>query len=543
MPFVQIARARPGTRRLRAALRILPGPRGSVWPLLVAWAVICAALAALPAWWLSDWKDLTLDRWFSATHTQAARLTQEWEHWTVGVPDFTTGDEPAMRAWLAREALVTALVDSDTGRVWLREGDRLRPSTDPEATREPADWARRALELAPVWTPRGARAVASRRGLVADAGTWWLVGAVDPLNRERCSIVAFHGKWCLIKAWVPGSPEVERWLQGTLKPGAAYRFGMVSGFKNSGNLKRPRTFSSFRRACKGDGEDRLEFTCPDTAPFRVDKELSQSFGGMWYAVLQMAPETYRAFWKAYLLRGLAAWSAYALLVLSSGLAVALVILGRNRERLLADRLASLTHSLKTPLAVLKLRCDTVLNPDLSRDMQEARLLEIRGEVDHLVRSIEGGLEEMRDRYSEGVQDRVDAAFFERMDEDLTPAFEAQGRVLEVYGAEVGLRCSASALRAALDTLVENALVHGRGRVVVKASRAEGGVRVDVTDEGEGIPPAVLEGLGRRAPACPAPGPGRGMGLLVLGQVARQEGWGLAFGREDAGFTARLELPG
>ncbi len=543
MPFVPIARPRPGTRRLRAALRILPGPRAAVWPLVVAWAAICAMLAVLPAWWLSDWKNLALDRWFSATHTQAARLTQEWEHWTAGVPDFATGEEPALRAWLAREALVTALVDSDTGRVWLRDGDRLRPSTDPEATREPADWARRALELAPTWTPRGAKAVASRRGFGADAGTWWLVGTVDDLARERCSIVAFHGKWCLIKAWVPGSPEVERWLQGTLKPGAAYRFGVVSGFKHGENLKRPRTFASFRRACEGAVEGRLEFTCPDTAPYRVDKELSQSFGGMWYAVLQMAPETYRAFWKAYLLRGLAAWSAYALMVASSGLAVALVILGRNRERLLADRLASLTHSLKTPLAVLKLRCDTVLNPDLSRDMQEARLLEIRGEVDHLVRSIEGGLEEMRGRYAERARDRVDAAFFERMDEELTPAFEAQGRLLEVYGAEVSLDCSASALRAALDTLVENALLHGRGRVAVKASRLEGTVRLDVTDEGEGIPQAVLEGLLRRAPAGPAPGKGRGMGLLVLAQVARQEGWGLAFGREEAGFTARLEIPG
>ncbi len=192
--------------------------------------------------------------------------------------------------------------------------------------------------------------------------------------------------------------------------------------------------------------------------------------------------------------------------------------------------------------MLKLRCDTVLNPDLSRDAQEARLLEIRGEVDHLVRSIEGGLEEMRSRYAERAQDRVDAAFFERMDEELTPAFEARGRLLEVYGAEVSLHCSATALRAALDTLVENALVHGRGRVVVKASRQEGGVRVEVSDEGDGIPQAVLDGLLRRAPAGPAQGKGRGMGLLVLAQVARQEGWGLAFGRENGHFMACLDLP-
>ncbi|WP_306601826.1 sensor histidine kinase KdpD [Geothrix sp. 21YS21S-2] len=540
MPLVPIARPRPGTRRLRAALRILPGPRAAVWPLVVAWAAICAMLAFLPGWWLTDWKDLTLNQWFAATHTQAARLTQEWEHWTLRFPDFTTGTEPALRTWLAREALVTAVVDSDSGRVWLRDGDRLRAPVNPEESREPADWARRALELAPI-EPYSSPA-ASRRARSVDLGAWWLVGTLDPQSRKRCSIVAFYGKWCLIKIWVPGSPEVERWLQGTLKPGAPYRFGVVSGFQNAADLERPRSISSFRRHCPGDSPERLQYACPDTAPFRVDKELSHSFGGMWHVVLQMSPEAYRTFWKAYTLRRLMAWTSYALVVAASGLAVALVLFARSRERLLADRLASLTHSLKTPLAVLKLRCDTALNLDLPRETQEARLLEIRGEVDHLVRTIEGGLEEMRSRYSGRVQDRVDAAFFEQLDEDLTPAFEERSRPLEVYGGEVTLRCSASVLRAALDTLVENALVHGRGRVVVKASRLEGRVRVEVSDEGDGMDPAILEGLRRRAPAGPAPRTGEGMGLLVLAQVARQEGWGLAFGREEAGFTARLELP-
>jgi len=540
MPLVPIARPRPGTRRLRAALRILPGPRAAVWPLVVAWAAICAMLAFLPGWWLTDWKDLTLNQWFSSTHKEAVRLTQEWEHWTVGVPDFATGAEPALSAWLAREALVTAVVDSDTGQVWLRDGVRLRRPANPEESRVPADWARRALELAPIGPSSGP--VANRRGSLPDRGTWWLVGGVDPLNRERCAIVTFYGKWCLIKVWVPGSAEVERWLQGTLKPGAPYRFGVVSGFLHGADLRTPRSISSFRRNRPAGFPERLQYACPDTAPFRVDDSLSQSFGGMWYAVLQMSPEAYRTFWKAYTLRRLMAWTSYGVVVAASGFAVALVLFARSRERLLADRLASLTHSLKTPLAVLKLRCDTALNLDLPRETQEARLLEIRGEVDHLVRTIEGGLEEMRSRYSGRVQDRVDAAFFEQLDEDLTPAFEERGRPLEVYGGEVTLRCSASVLRAALDTLVENALVHGRGRVVVKASRLEGRVRVEVSDEGDGMDPAILEGLRRRAPVGPAPRTGKGMGLLVLAQVAKQEGWGLAFGREDAGFTARLEIP-
>jgi len=80
------------------------------------------------------------------------------------------------------------------------------------------------------------------------------------------------------------------------------------------------------------------------------------------------------------------------------------------------------------------------------------------------------------------------------------------------------------------------------RVVVKATRSGDRVALSVHDEGPGAAPDVLEAV-RRAKAPGAQGrQGAGMGHLVLAQVVRQEGWGLAFATQDDGFTASIEIP-
>lgn len=546
MPLVQISKPRPGMLRLRAALRMLPGPRAAVWPLVAAWFIICTMLAFLPNWWLTNWRDTNLDHWFENAHTQAARLSQEWEHWSVSLPAFSTGEEAAVQDWLARESLVTAVVEPLRGQVWIREGTRLRPARNEEESRGPANWARRAMEATNLWTTSGAPGAEQRRGPASYGGVGWLVDPVNIHGSNRSTIVTFSDRWCVIKCWVPGSPQVEAWLRGTLRPGTPYRFGLIStGVQGYKRWKAPKSFSTFRTPAQQDAPGPFQATNPEDAPYRLDPALSISFGAVWECVLQMSPDSFRTFRKAYLLRQRLAWTSYGLVVAASGLAMALVLFARNRERTLADRLATLTHSLKTPLAVLKLRCDTALNIDLSRESQEARLLEIRGEVDQLVRTIENGLEEMRTRYTGRGLDRVDANFFERLDEDLTPAFEAQGRLLEVYGGDVVFRCCATVLRAALATLVENALMHGQGRVEVRAASQRGFITLTVSDEGSGIPMAWMKGLKEGNPR-PAPGQldhqGEGIGLMVLGRIVRQEGWGLAFSLEKERFSAILAIP-
>lgn len=392
------------------------------------------------------------------------------------------------------------------------------------------------------WIPR-----ARRTDENPDAGTWWHVSTVNLDLRKGSAIVSFFGKWCLIKRWVPGSPEVEQWLQGTSRSTDTYRFGVLSGFHYAEALRRPRSLTSFGLPSGALFQTRREVSRLEDAPFRVDPSLSRDFGGYWFVVLQMTHEVFRDFRRAYMLRMRSAWLSYGLVVTGCGLALAHSLHSRNHDRLQADRLASLAHSLKTPLAVLKLRCDTALNNDLSREAKEAQLLKIRGETDQLVHTIEGGLEALRACYSASAPDRVDGNFFEGLDEKYSPAFEAQGRMLEVYGSEVTLRCCASALGSALATLIENALIHGKGRVEVKATSEPGLVMIAVSDEGEGIVPEHLRSLRKMMNSSITPAPaalksGQHMGLLVLVQLAKREGWGLSFSTGEPGFTAMLEIP-
>lgn len=540
MGEIRIAKPRPRWLSLGSRPRARQGPRAPFWILGASWAVLCAALAVLPAGWVRMTRERSFDAWFAQSRERAVRLTQEWEHWTVRVPGFRDGDEPEVREWLAREALLEALVDTDTGQVWIRDGDRLRPARDPEERRAPADLARRATQASPFFDVRSPSGSPKDRRY--DSGPGWLPGFHDSRPLERCSIVAYFGKWCLLKRWVPGSPEVERWLQGTLGPGAGYRFGILNHRRGAGRLVE-RPLEAFLAGPAPTGPGALQFMHPDEAPFRVDRVLSNAFGDTWNAYLQMSPAAFRAFRREDLRRRLLAWTAYGITVGGSGLALAVVLFTRRRERRIADRLASLTHSLKTPLALLQLRCETALNPDLGSAERDARLLEIRNGADHMARTIEACLEEMRSTGERGASAFVGPEFFERLDEKVSPGFETRARVLEVYAPEAPFPCSPAALDSALSTLVENALMHGRGRVEVRARRQDHSMRISVTDEGDGIPEPILRTLARRGGTQPGPHrEGAGLGLAVLADLAREEGWGLTFGRIQDGFEAVVEIP-
>ncbi len=95
------------------------------------------------------------------------------------------------------------------------------------------------------------------------------------------------------------------------------------------------------------------------------------------------------------------------------------------------------------------------------------------------------------------------------------------------------------LAQALGNLVANAVEHGRGTIALRASApGPGAVRVEVRDEGAGLP-APLGELTRRARG----GRGaRGRGLAIADEVARAHGGRLAAGPSERGARLVLELP-
>jgi two-component system sensor histidine kinase QseC len=212
-------------------------------------------------------------------------------------------------------------------------------------------------------------------------------------------------------------------------------------------------------------------------------------------------------------------------------------------------MASMTHSLKTPLALLKFRCDSLRLGRLSPDRADEELLKIGEEVDHLTAIIETGLRVIRGGGPSGPVGQASRAWFEEVVDDLRPGFEMEGRELELRLTETAGRAPLPSLRSAVLTLVENALGHGKGRVTLETWRARRRLCIRVSDEGEGLEPHQLKALGKPFQRMREAGKegflreGQGLGLSLLIQVAEQEGWGLTFtSGPGEGLTALLEVP-
>jgi signal transduction histidine kinase len=212
-----------------------------------------------------------------------------------------------------------------------------------------------------------------------------------------------------------------------------------------------------------------------------------------------------------------------------------VLAQRIGELLAAEReaVADLSHRLRTPLTALRLDVEGVADPDV-----RARLT---GHVENVQRGIDRVIDEARRQVREGVQAQCDAAavvadraaFWSVLVED-------QGRPFSVAVGDGPrpVRVDASDLGAAVDALLQNAVVHtpwgGAVSVAVQAG-ADGQTVVVVGDEGGGIPPEAVQ-RGRSTTGS------TGLGLDIARRTAEASGGRLVLGRgPGGGAEVRLEL--
>ncbi|BDU74770.1 sensor histidine kinase [Mesoterricola silvestris] len=509
--------------------------KGYSWKgLLLLWGILSVAFAFLPEAWAAYRVKRAWNAWASSAHQTAHFIGRRWVR-SLEPPAFATGDEAALTAQLAADPLVRALVDPGRGQAWVRDGDRLRPAAPGADTDQMRAWAREAA---------------------ASGVTPWRPGP-DPRGPLQESILVLPaGRWFAIKRWRPESPEVERFLQGVLGNHARVRFGLVdSGEHLLQNRDAPDAAGShllqtgFTPRASPQPLPPWSLQVPLTAGLGRGSGyycLKSDFGWGWMGLSLMSPREEEAQRNLLLLHRGLGWLAYALWIVATLAGLLAYRHAAHRERLEADRLASLTHSLKTPLALLKLRCDTVRITEVTREAQEATLLQIGEEVDQLVRLIECGLEGSRPARPSSGRDTLTPAFFEEVKEELEATFAEDGRSLRVTVDAGPFRAPALALKSALATLLENALLHGRGAVALEVRRERRRVAIEVTDEGEGLSAGMLEALRERKAQAPSPdrkGRGQGLGLLLLTRMAEREGWGFRFRfRDGGGFSALLELP-
>lgn len=445
-------------------------------------------------------------------------------HWQnlPPTPNFRSGREPEVQKYLAGQPLVVALMDRrEPDRLWLRDGDGFRPAGPGDAL---APTFRQWMELA----------------THASEQHWNPPKAVDPDFGRTASVVLLGDEKTVIKRWRPGSPEVERALRVALGARPSMRMGLVrTELTSTWDLpKQP-----------WGAEPNLQADPGRLVPCIVRLATkSTAFGEGWDPIgIPFEPQikSFRAFYRAQL------WRARTVAVL-----VALSVLGgfwlrhrvRQRAILDADRMASLTHSLKTPLAILKFRCDSLRLGRLDRDQSEAELMKLGNEVDDLTRLIENGLRAIRGIDLVSPEGEVSSAWIAEVVDDLQPVFEAEGRHVDLRLAPDSGKASLTSLRSALQTLIENALFHGKGTVSVESWRSRRRFLIRVSDEGDGLNLAQLEALGKPFMRIRSVGgegfkrEGQGLGLSLLFQVAEREGWGLAFASSPGrGLSATLEI--
>jgi len=208
---------------------------------------------------------------------------------------------------------------------------------------------------------------------------------------------------------------------------------------------------------------------------------------------------------------------------------------RIRELLDAERevVADLSHRLRTPLTALRLDVDAVRDHELRQRLDE--------DLDEVQRHVDGLIHEARRQVRTGVQVTCDAGEVVR---DRTAfwgvLFEDQERPLavDVAPGPHPVRLAAEDLAAAVDALLQNALVHTPGGTAVAVrvlQGADGRSLLTVADEGPGIPPgATARGLSTAGST--------GLGLDIVRRTAEASGGRLLLAeRPGGGAEVTLEL--
>jgi signal transduction histidine kinase len=193
-------------------------------------------------------------------------------------------------------------------------------------------------------------------------------------------------------------------------------------------------------------------------------------------------------------------------------------------------IASAAHELRTPIAILRLKVDTAVEPATRK---------LSGDVARLSNLAEQMLDIQRmdaDRSDESVNL---GALARRVAADLAPLLIASARTIEVrIEGTLSLRGDAGAIERVMTNLVQNAIEHG-GRHVILRVLASG---FEVEDDGPGIPPEererVFEPFHRLRPRST----GSGLGLNLVQQIIeRHDGQVSILSAPGGGTVVRAEF--
>jgi signal transduction histidine kinase len=245
-----------------------------------------------------------------------------------------------------------------------------------------------------------------------------------------------------------------------------------------------------------------------------------------------------------------------------------ILLTRRSIRPLAAALAlqrrfvaDASHELRAPLTVLHTRIQI-----LARRFDDGDAQQVKEQIDALASDTRGLGEVIEDLLASASmtagdtpQDRIDLSSVARaLRDSMAPHAEAAGVSLVIEPDSAGpahdlvVFGSASALRRAITSLVDNALAHEHpgGTIAIAVRRHENKVHIDVRDDGVGIDPFDVDTLFTRfshGQAHTATGDRRryGIGLSLVREIAHAHGGDITVAQTPGGgatFTLTLPAP-
>lgn len=188
---------------------------------------------------------------------------------------------------------------------------------------------------------------------------------------------------------------------------------------------------------------------------------------------------------------------------------------RVTHLLTADRELAVdaSHQLRTPLTALSMRLEEMIaaadDPDVVREegtaalAQAERLADVVTELLNPARRVSAGSANLIS---------VDKIVLQQMTE-WEPAFRRSGRKMVLIGeSRLQAYVTPGGLAQVIATLLDNALMHGKGTVTIRRSRSARSVVIEVEDEGDGIPAELVSRIFDRGVSDRPEGTGLGLSL-------------------------------
>jgi signal transduction histidine kinase len=207
----------------------------------------------------------------------------------------------------------------------------------------------------------------------------------------------------------------------------------------------------------------------------------------------------------------------------------------QRERALVG---DVSHQLRSRLTALQLRLDELAaHPDPSARQEALAALE---QAERLSGVLDELLEAARAARAAGAELQNLREGLTAVADEWRPALRAAGRSLKVRVPDGLLaRVTPARIREAVGALVENAIHHGAGAVMITARATENSVVIEVSDAGTGVPEELVPHVFDRGVSV---GSSTGLGLALARALVEADGGRLELSRaRPAMFTIFLPV--